>query len=111
MHQQGDLGQFRLLPMPCVIDGCSRGQPDRALFSFSGELPELGVMVDLLRMLGRGRWCSGRRSSDGQMIFAVIVEGEDHGLDLRVWVELRGFEPLTPSMRTQFPPPADEHKS
>jgi hypothetical protein len=21
--------------------------------------------------------------------------------DLRVWVELRGFEPLTPSMRTQ----------
>jgi len=24
------------------------------------------------------------------------------------WVELRGFEPLTPSMRTQFAPPADE---
>jgi hypothetical protein len=45
------------------------------------------------------------------MIFAVIVEGEDHGFDLRVWVELRGFEPLTPSMRTQFPPPADERKS
>jgi len=34
------------------------------------------------------------------MIFAMIVEGEDHGFDLLVWVELRGFEPLTPSMRT-----------
>jgi hypothetical protein len=30
------------------------------------------------------------------MIFAMIIEGEDHGLDLLVWVELRGFEPLTP---------------
>jgi hypothetical protein len=35
------------------------------------------------------------------MIFAMIVEGEDHGFDLLVWVELRGFEPLTPSMRTK----------
>jgi hypothetical protein len=34
------------------------------------------------------------------MIFAMIVGGEDHGFDLLVWVELRGFEPLTPSMRT-----------
>jgi hypothetical protein len=34
------------------------------------------------------------------MIFAMIVEGEDHGFDLLVWVELSGFEPLTPSMRT-----------
>jgi hypothetical protein len=46
------------------------------------------------------------------MIFAMIIEGEDHGFDLLVWVELRvelrGFEPLTPSMRTQFAPPADE---
>jgi hypothetical protein len=42
------------------------------------------------------------------MIFAMIIEGEDHGFDLLVWVELRGFEPLTPSMRTQSAPPADE---
>jgi hypothetical protein len=45
------------------------------------------------------------------MIFNMIIEAEDHGSDLWVWVELRGFEPLTPSMRTQFPPPADERKS
>jgi hypothetical protein len=35
------------------------------------------------------------------MIFNMIVKAEDHGPDLRVWVELRGFEPLTPSMRIQ----------
>jgi len=34
------------------------------------------------------------------MIFSVIIKAEDHGPDLLVWVELRGFEPLTPSMRT-----------
>ena len=33
------------------------------------------------------------------MIFSVIIKAEDHGPDLLVWVELRGFEPLTPSMR------------
>ena len=71
-----------------------RGQPRTGvLFSFSRGLPELGVIVGLLRLMGCGRWCSGRRSSDGQMIFAMIVEGEDHGFDLLVWVELRGFEP------------------
>jgi len=35
------------------------------------------------------------------MIFSMIIKTENHGPDLRVWVELRGFEPLTPSMRTQ----------
>ena len=35
------------------------------------------------------------------MIFNMIIKAEDHGPDLRVWVELRGFEPLTPSMRTE----------
>jgi hypothetical protein len=29
------------------------------------------------------------------MIFAMIIEGEDHGFDLLVWVELR-----VPSLRT-----------
>ncbi len=53
----------------------------------------MGVIVGLLRMMGCGRWCSGRRSSDGQMIFAMIVEDEDHGFDLLVWVELRGLNP------------------
>jgi hypothetical protein len=46
------------------------------------------------------------------MIFGMITKAENYGPDLRVWVELRvelrGFEPLTPSMRTQFAPPADE---
>ena len=37
----------------------------------------------------------------GQMIFSMIIKSEDHASDLRVWVELRGFEPLTPSMRIQ----------
>jgi antitoxin (DNA-binding transcriptional repressor) of toxin-antitoxin stability system len=31
----------------------------------------------------------------------MITKSEDHGPDLRLWVELRGFEPLTPSMRTK----------
>jgi hypothetical protein len=31
----------------------------------------------------------------------MIISIENHGADLRVWVELRGFEPLTPSMRTK----------
>ncbi len=35
------------------------------------------------------------------MIFSMIIKAEDHGSDLLVWVELRGFEPLTPSMRIQ----------
>ena len=35
------------------------------------------------------------------MIFNVIIKAGDNGSDLRVWVELRGFEPLTPSMRIQ----------
>jgi hypothetical protein len=35
------------------------------------------------------------------MIFGVIIKAEKHGSDLLVWVELRGFEPLTPSMRTR----------
>jgi hypothetical protein len=35
------------------------------------------------------------------MIFNMIIEAENHGADLRLWVELRGFEPLTPSMRTK----------
>jgi hypothetical protein len=35
------------------------------------------------------------------MIFSMIIKAEDHGSDLLVWVELRGFEPLTPSMRTR----------
>jgi len=34
------------------------------------------------------------------MIFGMIIKAEDHCSDLRFWVELRGFEPLTPSMRT-----------
>jgi hypothetical protein len=42
----------------------------------------------------------GRRSGDGQMIFSVIIKAEEYASDLLVWVELRGFEPLTPSMRT-----------
>jgi hypothetical protein len=35
------------------------------------------------------------------MIFGMIIKAENHGPDLLVWVELRGFEPLTPSMRTR----------
>jgi hypothetical protein len=35
------------------------------------------------------------------MIFDMIIKTENHGSDLLVWVELRGFEPLTPSMRTR----------
>src|SRR5258705_2555793 len=39
---------------------------------------------------------------DGQTIFTMIAKVEDHGSGLRFWVELRGFEPLTPSMRTRM---------
>jgi hypothetical protein len=37
---------------------------------------------------------------DGRTIFAKIDGLEKHSPDLRFWVELRGFEPLTLSMRT-----------
>jgi hypothetical protein len=39
---------------------------------------------------------------DGQTIFTMIAKVEDHGSGLRFWVELRGFEPLTPSMRMRM---------
>jgi len=32
----------------------------------------------------------------------MITNIRDDSLDLRLWVELRGFEPLTPSMRTEL---------
>ena len=35
------------------------------------------------------------------MIFVAVAKIDDHGVDLPFWVELRGFEPLTPSMRTR----------
>jgi hypothetical protein len=35
------------------------------------------------------------------MIFTLITEAGVHVSDLGVCVELRGFEPLTPSMRTR----------
>jgi hypothetical protein len=38
------------------------------------------------------------------MIKAMITKYSDYGLDLRLWVELRGFEPLAPSMRTSAGP-------
>jgi hypothetical protein len=75
--------------------------PARGFVQFLARATELGVIVGLLRMMGRGGWCSPRRSSDGQMIFSMIIQVKDHGSDLWVWVELRGFEPLTPSMRTR----------
>ncbi len=59
------------------------------------------VILELLRPMRAGRSCSGRRSSDGQMISTLIIEAGDHASDLRFCVELRGFEPLTPSMRTR----------
>jgi len=36
------------------------------------------------------------------MIFSMIIKTENRDLDLRVWVELRGFKPLTPSMRKTY---------
>ena len=51
-----------------------------------------------------GPWRSARRSSDGQTILVMITKMYDHGSDLQLWVELRGFEPLTPSMRTRGRP-------
>jgi hypothetical protein len=42
---------------------------------------------------------SARRSRDGQTILITVPQAWDHAHDLRFWVELRGFEPLAPSMR------------
>jgi hypothetical protein len=60
---------------------------------------ETDANADQLKARSVGRWCPGRRSSYGQTIIAMIIAVSDHGLDLRFWVELRGFEPMTPSMR------------
>ena len=34
------------------------------------------------------------------MTFVAVAKIDDHGVDLPAWVELRGFDSLTPSMRT-----------
>ena len=36
---------------------------------------------------------------DGRTILLRAPQALEHALDLRFWVELRGFEPLAPSMR------------
>src|ERR1700722_9402594 len=48
-----------------------------------------------------GHCCSERRSWDGQRILVKGITAADYSSDLRFWVELRGFEPLAPSMRTR----------
>src|SRR6266702_5467246 len=61
--------------------------------------------VDAISGLPRAADAGGcrpeRRSTDGQVILGVITKTLMHASDLRFWVELRGFEPLTPSMRTE----------
>ncbi len=37
------------------------------------------------------------------MIFGAICKIDQQARDLQFWVELRGFEPLTPSMRMKLP--------
>jgi len=62
--------------------------------------------VDAISGLPRAADAGGcrpeRRSSDGQAILVEIMKTSWHAADLRFWVELRGFEPLTPSMRTKW---------
>jgi Phage integrase family len=134
MHQQGDLGQFRLLPMPGVIEGCHRGVVARSgtgsitrhrlmsggEWEHSTRPDRLGIVVTpdpgsvqfLARATRTGRH-RGPVEDDGSRSLLLIMTVErrsndlagarttnDHGFDLQVWVELRGFEPLTPSMRT-----------
>ena len=62
---------------------------------------ETHASPDRPRATAVGHYRLDRRSNDGQMIKAMITDCSDHGLDLRFWVELRGFEPLAPSMRTR----------
>jgi hypothetical protein len=47
-------------------------------------------------------WRQARRSNHGQTILTMFTNIRDDGYDLRLWVELRGFEPLTPSMRIRY---------
>ena len=47
-------------------------------------------------------WRLGVRSSHGQKILSHDHQTGNHGSDLHFLVELRGFEPLTPSMRKAY---------
>jgi hypothetical protein len=79
VHQRGDLGQFCLLAHAWPYRRCHRNPFRR--WQCHSPLPDpsdIRVTNDLERGIG-GVWQVS---------------------DLRLWVELRGFEPLTPSMRT-----------
>jgi hypothetical protein len=74
-----------------IGSGIAVSPTSRILFIAPWRLPEAGVIVGLSRMMGHGGWCSPRRSSDGQMIFSMIVKAEDHASDLRVWGGAEGI--------------------
>jgi hypothetical protein len=50
-----------------------------------------------------------RRSNDGQKINGLIDKAGNQAVYQGFVVELRGFEPLTPSMRTAGKPVTDGH--
>ncbi len=71
------------------------------MFIERSKTADVAAILALLLAADVGGCRPQRRSSHGQMILTMITKLDKHGSDLRVWVELRGFEPLTPSMRTR----------
>jgi hypothetical protein len=68
------------------------------LCSYAGQVIPRSRSMACLRMADDDSgWCSARWSNDGQMILTEPFRADDHGPDLHFLVELRGFEPLTPS--------------
>src|ERR1017187_5257646 len=59
------------------------------------------AVVGSWRTADIGNYRVERRSSHGQADLDRDNPRSLHVADLVVWVELRGFEPLTPSMRTR----------
>ena len=80
------------MPVPATPHSCSIGRR---------EYPEPGARATRLMPPRLAKRRSTPRSDDSQMILEPIPASADQAPDLRFWVELRGFEPLTPSMRTR----------
>ncbi len=83
------------LPGRAAVGCCGRLVPQRS----DGRVLEAATSASesLLMRACAAPCCPARRSND----LDVINSEDDHAADLLVLVELTGFEPLTPSMRTE----------
>jgi hypothetical protein len=90
---------MQLMCRPSADEPRDRTRDSRAVFATAAVSKKVTAIAWRPVPVLAGSSRSRRRSSHGQTILAMIAMTDDHHPDLRLWVELRGFEPLTPSMR------------